>query len=197
MKVIKKMETREEYVGVKFRHVREGELILDSKLNELALELQKALSQLPPEVLQGVTGNISARIEDDGMLISTTQAPLKDLKVPQHIAKVVTNTLGDIIRYYGDNVPSSETPLHMVIYQNRPDVKYCLHLHIPNLEKLQLLNRYPITNKAFPYGTWELAREASKALGSSNCVILKDHGVVAVGNDLEEIVKKIISLSQV
>ncbi|MHA1302969.1 MAG: class II aldolase/adducin family protein [Candidatus Heimdallarchaeaceae archaeon] len=186
----------EEYKGVKFRHVKEGELIFDSQLNEVALQLQKALSELPPETLEGVTGNISARLSD-GLLISATRAPLKNLRVPQDLSKVVSNTLGDIIRYYGENIPSSETPMHMIIYQNRPDVRYCLHLHIPNLPKLQLLNRYPITHESYSYGTWELAREASNALGSNDFVILRDHGIVAVGNDLGEIVKKITAISQI
>ncbi|MHA1115392.1 MAG: class II aldolase/adducin family protein [Candidatus Heimdallarchaeum aukensis] len=187
----------EEYVGVKFRHVKEGELEFNSSLNEIALQLQKALSELPPETLEGVTGNISARLSD-GILISATRSKLKNLMVPQDLSKVVENTLGgDIIRYYGSKIPSSETPMHLQVYQNRPDVRYCLHLHLPNLEKLQLLNRFPITKESYPYGTWELAREATKALGSNDFVILRDHGILAVGNNLDDIVQKIISISKI
>lgn len=186
----------EKEVHVKYKSERIDEISLDTKLNEIALELQKALSSLPEECKEGVTGNISVRL-DDHMLVTATGAPLGDLKVPQNFCKVSFDTTNNKIKYYGNELPSSESPLHLTIYKKREDVKYCLHIHLPNLDKLQLLNRYPMTQDEYAYGTWDLAHEASSALGSNDILILKNHGIVAVGADLDHVIHKVESLCNI
>ncbi|MHA1687534.1 MAG: class II aldolase/adducin family protein [Candidatus Heimdallarchaeaceae archaeon] len=179
----------EVYTGVKFEYEKVGELEFDKNLNSIALEIQKALGELPKTCVEGVTGNISVRLHD-GILITSTGTKLRNLTVPHSFCKVSSSFNDEIVSYYGTNVPSSETRMHQLIYENRPDIRYCLHIHVPNIEKLQLLNRHPITQKYYSYGTKELAKEAMKALGSNDVVILRDHGIVVVGNDLSDIIVK-------
>lgn len=183
------MNMMEVYTGVKFKYRKLGELEFDKHLNKLVLEIQTAIDELPKKCIADVVGNISTRLTE-GLLITATGTKLKNLTVPQSFCKVVSNFAEDNVAYYGANVPSSETKMHQLIYETRPDVRYCLHIHIPNLEKLQLLNRHPITQKYYSYGTVELAREAVNALGSNDVVILRDHGIVIVGNNLEDIIVK-------
>jgi len=186
----------EQYVGVKFNYKNLGELELDSGLNTLVLELQQALSKLPPECIEDVAGNISVKIHD-GILITSTGSRLGRLIAPKNFCKVTSKFSDELVCYYGSHIPSSETKMHLLIHEKRPDVRYCLHIHLPNIEKVQLLNRHPITKNYYPYGTVELAYEATNALGSNNLVILKDHGIVIVGADLKRMVEEVSKLCNI
>jgi len=186
----------EQYVGVKFNYRNLGGLELDSRLNSLVLEIQHALSKLPASCIEGVSGNISAKLQD-GILITSTGSRLHNLIAPKNFCKVTSKFSDERVHYYGTHIPSSETKMHLLIHEKRPDVRYCLHIHLPNIEKVQLLNRHPITKQYYPYGTTELAYEAMNALGSNDLVILKDHGIVVVGSDLQQIVEKVSNLCNI
>jgi len=177
----------ERYIGIKFRTKKLGNLSKDKQIETSALLLNKILATLPEECLKGIAGNVSAKLSD-GIIISASGSSLKNLIILDDYCKVTSRYNDRIVEYYGNKIPSSETKLHQLIYSERKDVQFVFHIHIPNLEKLQLLNRYPITKRFFPYGTINLAKEAVKALGSNNIVILKNHGIVIVGEKLENII---------
>ena len=82
--------------------------------------------------------------------------------------------------------------MHLLIYENRPDIDYCFHVHLPNIHKLQLLNRFSVTSKFLSYGTFDLAKETVNSLGANDIVVIRDHGIVVVGTDLNKITRLII-----
>ena len=98
--------------------------------------------------------------------------------------------------------PSSELPLHQTIYRTRPDVRAIVHAHPVALVAFSIVAAVPSTRVfhqawricgtgAFaPYrlpGSAELGDAIAGALGASHsCVILENHGVVAVGGDLPQ-----------
>ncbi len=184
----------ERYTGIKFRTKKLGELLENEQLETYALQLNNVLKSLPEICLEGIAGNVSARIID-GILISASGTSLKNLGVLDDYSKVISKFNDRVVEYYGKKIPSSETKMHQLIYTEREDVQYIFHIHVPNLEKLQLMNRYPITKRFFPYGTINLAREAVNALSSNDTVILRNHGVVVVGKNIDitiRILKQII-----
>ena len=102
----------------------------------------------------------------------------------------------------GHRKPSSEFPLHVKIYQERPDVGAIVHVHspwacayavahqpIPMLleESAQVLgDSIPVAQYA-QAGSEELAISACRALGTEHkAVLLANHGLVGLGQDLEE-----------
>ena len=101
-----------------------------------------------------------------------------------------------------DAPPSSELPLHQIIYRARPDVRAIVHAHPVALVAFSIVDQVPSTrvfhqawricgSGAFaPYrlpGSAELGEAIAAALGAAHsCVILENHGVVAVGGDLAE-----------
>jgi len=153
-------------------------------------------------LVAGAAGNVSRRVEGpDGVpLVAITAS-----KVPYHRL-----TAGDIlvIDFEGDpvdgeGVPSSETLAHLAVYRARPDAGAVVHTHsiyasalavagleIPPLidEQVVLLGgAVSVAEYAFP-GTQELADKVTAALGEGNAVLVRNHGVLGVGADLEEAV---------
>ncbi len=97
--------------------------------------------------------------------------------------------------------PSSEYRMHIEIYKAREDVKAIIHAHpkyatafavsrvgIPVfLEEIAEVvgSSIEVSKYALP-GSKELARIAAEALRNKNATLLANHGVVCVGDSLEE-----------
>lgn len=144
----------------------------------------------------GTWGNISIRIDDNKCLITPSGMNYQRLDPTD---MVLINFEGEVIE--GKWKPSSEKILHCEIYKNRVDVNTIVHYHpifssilsvsrdnIPALieDSVMLLGgEIKVTNYVFPGGI-ELAKEAVKALGNNNAVILANHGAVCVGKDMEK-----------
>jgi L-fuculose-phosphate aldolase len=102
----------------------------------------------------------------------------------------------------GHRIPSSETSVHRLIYRVRPDVGAvlhthsfyatalsCLHVTVPVIveEQSQVVGDEIRCTNYVPAGQHEkLGEEVARALGSSNGVLLANHGVVACGRTIDE-----------
>lgn len=163
---------------------------------ELASEVVK-YARLVSEAgfTKGTWGNISLR-QDEYIYITPSGYPYDILK-PEDIT--VVNLEGE--KLYGTLKPSSELPLHIEVYKRRNDVNAIIHTHPiystvisliakelpPIVEDAVMIlgTRLKVSDYALP-GTWDLAKNTVKALGENNCVFLKNHGLVCVGENLQE-----------
>jgi L-fuculose-phosphate aldolase len=89
--------------------------------------------------------------------------------------------------------------MHLAVYRRRPDVGAVVHTHSPWATTWAVLGReipavhYVIASvghrvRVAPYATFgsgELAGLAAETLGADNAVLLANHGVLAVGPDLD------------
>ena len=139
------------------------------------------------------SGNLSLR-EGAGFVITPSGLPYAAMEA------------GDLVAC-GLEAPgpkaSSEWRLHAAIYRARPDAMAVVHTHSPRATALSCARRgippihYMITlagvggRRGIPcaahatFGTEELARECVAALGDElRCVLLANHGVVALGATL-------------
>ncbi len=182
------------YTGVKFKYIRLGDIQPSEEVEYQAQNISKVLGELPTDCSSGSSGNISVKTEG-GILISSSGSLLKNLLYPEHFCEVVSNSDEKRIRFFGKDLPSSETRMHLLIHEKRVEIKYCLHIHTSNITKLQILNRFPITSQFLSYGTINLAQEASNNLQSNDIVILRDHGIVIVGEDLVSIFRESVRVS--
>ncbi|EQB72066.1 MAG: hypothetical protein AMDU4_FER2C00155G0001 [Ferroplasma sp. Type II] len=111
---------------------------------------------------------------------------------------VITDIEGKIID--GKMKPSSERLMHYKIYKNRHDVMAIVHTHsiyssvlsvtddrIPPIteDTAMLLGDGVNVSKYALTGTIELADYVVEGLGSNNATIMKNHGAVSVGTDME------------
>ena len=151
-------------------------------------------------LVAGAAGNVSRRVagSDGAPLVAITPS-----RVPYHRLTaddiLIIDFEGDPVE--GDGVPSSETLAHLAVYSARADVGAVIHTHsihasalaVAGLEIPPLLDEQvvalggavPVAQYAMA-GSQELADNACAALGEGNAVLLRNHGALGVGADLEE-----------
>jgi L-fuculose-phosphate aldolase len=97
----------------------------------------------------------------------------------------------------GSNPPSPELPLHWLIYNAFDDIQAVVQTCDEEVLKLaKKRNDLPQTQERQPCGSFELARETLKVLRHGKHVILKQHGIISVGNTLDEAYKETIECHQ-
>ena len=149
-------------------------------------------------MILGKAGNIS--ILDDNSEYMYITASGTDFKSLSHddVLKVNINDLSYVSS--GNKIPSMETNLHVGVYKKRSDVKSVVHVHSPyatafafsnkKLRQLEgfgeITGEYIVEVDYFPPGSKKLARHASDALKNEDKILLKDHGVITVGKDIDE-----------
>lgn len=150
------------------------------------------------DMILGKAGNISILDENNKfMYITASGTDFKSLR-HEDILKVNLDDLSYVS--HGDMVPSMETNLHVNVYKKRSDVKSVVHVHSPYATAFAFSNRrlrqlegfgeitgeYITEVDYYPPGSKKLAQHASDALKNEDKVLLKDHGVITVGENIDE-----------
>jgi len=143
-------------------------------------------------LVTGFNGNISARLDADTILITATGTCLGYLKQEDI---VTINTGGEVIGAKGK--ASSEKYMHTEVYKHFPDINAVVHTHPTYTNGFFLSNESlePKTFEAkFYLGIVRSVAQSTpsvtamepviKELKASNIVVLRNHGVVAMGKDL-------------
>jgi L-fuculose-phosphate aldolase len=152
-------------------------------------------------------GNVSCRIGPDRILITPAGRGKGFLRASD---LVVVDAGG---RKRGGRLePSSELPMHLAFYEERPDVEAVVHGHPPTAtgfavagvpladcvlpEVILTLGSVPIAGYATP-ATEDLAASVRPlARAGGNGMLLKNHGAVAVGRDLDEAFERLEMIEQ-
>lgn len=156
----------------------------------------------------GGTGNLSVR-EREEVWITPTGRQLKGL-TPDELARIDLD--GNV---KGDNRPSKEYPFHLAIYKERPEVNAIVHLHSPYSvavscladldpgEPLPVITPYYIMRVAplglVPYvrpGSEALAGEVAALAKDHNCLLLRNHGSICMGETFAEAMDRAIELEE-
>ncbi|MFH1699148.1 MAG: class II aldolase/adducin family protein [Candidatus Zixiibacteriota bacterium] len=140
-------------------------------------------------------GNISVRLESKNIMI-TSSGKRKELLDFEDM--VTLNLVGDQIS--GKQKPSSEYRMHLFAYNNRGDINACIHAHPPFTAALSVAGlsdhnyilpetvisagKIPVAPYATP-GTDDLALSLSPFIEECDAIILKNHGLVCFGENLE------------
>ncbi|MDD3087246.1 MAG: class II aldolase/adducin family protein [Candidatus Omnitrophica bacterium] len=135
------------------------------------------------------SGNISARLDDENILITATGTSLGELR-HKDIVRVNLNT-GKV---YSSIKPSSELPLHSLVYKNFK-ANVVIHAHPPltngyfavtsdlkalTFETKFYLGTIPVIEQDTP--TVVSPQPVIAALKTNNLVVLKNHGAVALAD---------------
>lgn len=162
-------------------HLREQLLATARKLSDLGLN-------------RGTAGNVSAR-DGNGFLI-TPSGMATDAMTPHDLVPMEFDG-----QHHGNRKPSSEWRFHRDILQTRPEIGAVIHTHSMFATTLACLRRevppfhYMIaltggdTIRCAPYalfGTQALSDAALVALQDRRACLLANHGMIALGRDLDE-----------
>ncbi|MEP0960731.1 MAG: aldolase [Roseobacter sp.] len=169
---------------------------LETRLREQMCLLAK--SMFDRGLTGGSTGNISARTEDGGLLVSPTGTSFGRLD-PARLSRLDRN--GALI---GGDPPTKEMPLHAAFYDTRSTAGAVVHLHSCHSVALSLLPDTDPDNflpPLTPYAIMKLGkvkllpffRPGDPAMGTAvrglagkrSAVMLANHGPVVAAKDVE------------
>ena len=151
----------------------------------------------------GSSGNVSLRLADGLFAVTPSSVPYTRLRDDEIViidgeAEPVGADRG--VTCQPDLAPSSETLLHLAIYAARPDVGAVVHTHAvyssvaavagldvpPIIDEMMLSVGGPVRVSEYRFpGTQELADSVVDALGERNAALIRNHGAVGVGRDLD------------
>jgi ribulose-5-phosphate 4-epimerase/fuculose-1-phosphate aldolase len=148
--------------------------------------------------LRGTGGNVSVRIDGEpAMAITPSSAKYQDLS-----AEDICITGFDLSTIEGRMKPSVESGMHSIIYRKRPDVHAIVHTHQIYGSVFAVINE-PVPAlfdevafslghvvEVVPYalsGSPDLVNNvAAKLANNANAYILQNHGILALGKNLDK-----------
>lgn len=149
-------------------------------------------------LVAGTWGNLSLRVAENQVAITPSG---RDYGTLTSEDIVIVDLNGEALYQASGRTASSEMPLHLAIYRQRPDIMAIVHTHSvhasacavahkpipPVIEDIVQLagGEIPLAPYALP-GTKELATQAAATLGSKQAVLLANHGAVCCGTTLAE-----------
>jgi L-fuculose-phosphate aldolase len=161
----------------------------DSRMDELKYWCSKFQDlNLTPLYKRISLGNLSFRLKEnaDSFIITASSLALKDHLTKDSFVTVLSYDLkNEIIYANGTRKPSSESRLHFTIYNQRKDVNAVFHGHSGKI--LHSADRLKITTtKQFEdYGSAELAKSVLEVLNDDFFLVMKNHGFLALGKNME------------
>ena len=165
-------------------------------------EQRKELAQIchllyERNLVAATDGNVSMRVSGEHILL-TPSGKNKGFVKPEEM--LVLNFDGTVVE--GNGKASKEYPVHRAVYEAREDVKAVIHTHpvfatafamagknIPDnclIETSMMLKGVALAGYAAP-GSQELAKETAKVLETCDSALLKNHGVIVVGQQPESV----------
>ena len=157
----------------------------------------------------GASGNISARTEDGGLLVTPTGSSFGRLD-PARLSRF--NAAGDLI---GGDKPTKEMPLHAAFYETRRGAGAVVHLHSTHSVALSMMPDVDPDNMLPPLTAYSIMRLGKVVLlpyyrpgdpqmgegvrglaGRRSALVLANHGPVVAAKDLEAAVFAIEELEE-
>jgi L-ribulose-5-phosphate 4-epimerase len=179
------------------------------KLEKLRNELCKLHQELPDnDLVKWTGGNVSLRDSESGLVLIKPSGLKYEELTPESM--VLVDMDGNVVE--GDKKPSSDTASHLYIYRHRADVNGVVHTHSPYATAFAAVGRpIPVVLTAIadefggpiPCGGFaliggeEIGKIVVESIGSSQSILLKNHGVFTVGRDAKAAVKAAVMTEDV
>jgi L-fuculose-phosphate aldolase len=160
-------------------------------------------------LIAGTDGNLSVRVLPDRFLVTPAGSALNELR-PEDLLYVDADATV-LVRPSPGARPTSELPMHLAAYAERPEIGAVIHAHPPSTTALTLAGvslAAPVLPElllAFgsvptaPYATPSTdagARAIRELIRTHDAILLERHGAVTVGRDLAEARHRMEQLEQ-
>lgn len=181
-------------------------MIQTEEFERLSKRMIKACKRLHMKgILSGVGGNISIRTSSPNIVLTSPSGiPIMDMLLDDIVAIDISDIKNDNYKVLkGKYKPTSEILLHGGIYDMRPEIKAVIHTHPPITTaftcttceinyKIQEDQRWyigDIDSIPFIYSSSKALSEAAlPKLKKNYALLLKNHGIVVLGDSLSEAV---------
>jgi L-ribulose-5-phosphate 4-epimerase len=167
-------------------------------MKKLQHRLLMACGILDAEGIIDELGHFSVRIPDENRVlmngkVSPGEATEKDI--------ILMDLNGTKIE--GDLEPAKEVPLHLCVYKRRTDIAAIVHTHSPMIVALSIAGvklramdnlgatvfgdgEVPVYEGCGLVDTFEEGEDIARLLGSRNIIVLRGHGNIVTGRNIEE-----------
>ena len=177
--------------------------MLHEKLRQDLIDTAKKMEQYNLIRMSG--GNVALRVED--MILVTPTAMAYDMMIPEDI--VVVDCEGRVIE--GKRKPTSDLKAILYILNHMLEVNAVIHTHQPKAVALSLItDKLPLISTTMVDEVKDEVNVAPFTISSDEgmgiqtveyatralCVILKNHGIMAFGKDLEQALSAAIYLEE-
>ena len=177
--------------------------MLHEKLRQDLIDTARKMEQYNLIRMSG--GNVALRVED--MILVTPTAMAYDTMIPEDI--VVVDCEGRVIE--GKRKPTSDLKAILYILNHMPEVNAVIHTHQPKAVALSLItDKLPLISTTMVDEVKDEVNVAPFTISSDEgmgiqtveyatralCVILKNHGIMAFGKDLEQALSAAIDLEE-
>jgi L-ribulose-5-phosphate 4-epimerase len=154
------------------------------------------------------SGNVSGRDPESGLIVIKPSGVTYPDLTPENM--VIVDLEGN--RKEGKLNPSVDTPTHLYIYRQRPDVGGVVHTHSPFATAFAAVGKSipacltaicdefggPIPVGAFaPIGGEEIGKEVVRSIGSSVAILMQNHGIFTIGKDAKAAVKAAVMVEDI
>lgn len=154
------------------------------------------------------SGNVSGRNPESGLVVIKPSGFHYAALTPESM--VVVDLDGKVVE--GRNTPSFDTRAHVYIYRHRPDVNGLVHTHSTFATAWAAVGRpIPVVLTAMsdefggpiPVGAYAeiggdaIGREIIRSIGDSPAILMKNHGVFAIGPTPEAALKAAVTVEDV
>lgn len=177
--------------------------MLHEKLRQDLIDTARKMEQYNLIRMSG--GNVAMRVED--MILVTPTAMAYDMMIPEDI--VVVDCEGRVIE--GKRKPTSDLKAILYILNHMLEVNAVIHTHQPKAVALSLItDKLPLISTTMVDEVKDEVNVAPFTISSDEgmgiqtveyatralCVILKNHGIMAFGKDLEQALSAAIYLEE-
>ena len=178
--------------GPPARSLSEAERAAEAAAREELCQVCRLLYQRGYTV--GHDGNVSLRLGEDQILVTPSGVGKGRLR-PGMLVRCALS--GEVLE--GERHPSSEIPMHLLVYRERPDVRAVVHAHPPMAtafavcrrplreryltETISGLGEVPVAPFALP-STQEVPDSVRPFVRDHSAVLLANHGALTWGPDL-------------
>lgn len=178
-------------------------------LEELRQQVCDANRMLPAAgLVTWTSGNVSGRDPSTGYVVIKPSGVRYEAMTPAEM--VVLDLDGRVVE--GPLAPSVDAPTHLVVYRHREDVGGMVHTHSPYATAFAALGKpIPVYLTAIadefgcpiPVGDYaqigeeEIGQEILRSIGPSPSILMKNHGVFAIGPSAMAAVKAAVMTEDV
>lgn len=161
--------------------------------------IEAAQTLLQKGLVEGTSGNLSVRLEDDRVLLTPSSLAYETM-TPDDL--VVTDLAGNVVE--GERAPTTEKALHLACMRAHDDIGAVIHSHAKYSSMFAVAHQpIPCVIEEFDVyvggevpvadyrltGSDELASEVARHVGDRGAVLMANHGLLAVGRNLDDAIK--------
>ena len=122
------------------------------------------------------------------VLINAKNSSLGDIEREEFLEIVDYDPVKKVLLAMGLKEPRSESSLHWLIHHARNEVNAIIQINDVVLAE-KLIGKIPVTEKEYPRGTLEQAKEVLRILRTSEKVVIKNQGILFVGSNAKDVEK--------